>query len=658
MGNAHESVSAAVRSLPGIKELDPVVAERIGFERKFLQHIDWDRLEAYADAPSAIFVEMYEKPAARQQAEIDSFNSEEEHLIPEGMDFSKIDGLSDEGKDLLARIRPRSLVRLPVSLRTPFTVLILWLFLCSHQGAAKRIEGMTPVAILLIMSAIAKESANLASTNSSSRNRRSRFGPPPSASPPQARLLHSSSLNKPPTSTTSRSFSTSTLRPTASLLTHASPLCARRYATEAEVVEPEIILEDASEQKPERVELDPMPPAGVTQIRGWLTVHLKDVLETGRLADKLVEFGIEKSEAEALAQDFGREVLPELEEQSEDRWEALWNMESIQYDSLALEAQDRRTTGSNLPLVSIVHRLLAWSSSQSRFLRSPSSSNASPSSPSSPYLDAIDHLSRLAAIGDYRYPADRFPQARARQRTIHLHVGPTNSGKTYNAMVALVNSSRGTFAGPLRLLAHEIWERTNRGSVGGLKEGQGRACNLLTGEEVRIVSEDAPLSSATVEMVSRSSAELEVAVFDEIQMIADRDRGGGWTDALLCSGARNIHLCGEATVVGLVTRMMEELGDKVVVNNYQRLSGLKVAEKSLKGDWKGVEKGDCVIAWSRKQVFALKTQIEEATGLRCAVAYGALPPETRADQAKLFNDPESGYDVIIATDAIGMGLNL
>ena len=54
----------------------------------------------------------------------------------------------------------------------------------------------------------------------------------------------------------------------------------------------------------------------------------------------------------------------------------------------------------------------------------------------------------------------------------------------------------------------------------------------------------------------------------------------------------------------------------------------------------------------------LKLEVEDVTGLRCCLIYGSLPPETRTQQAALFNDPDSGYDVLVATDAIGMGLNL
>lgn len=271
-----------------------------------------------------------------------------------------------------------------------------------------------------------------------------------------------------------------------------------------------------------------------------------------------------------------------------------------------------------------------------------------------------------------------------------MHVGPTNSGKTHQALQALAAAKTGCYAGPLRLLAHEIWDRLNKGQIvpagvtldssaavddnGGMdlldggahtkppvltkehNERFARACNLITGEEQRIVAEDA-LISCTVEMLQFSRF-LDVAVVDEIQMIADPARGSSWTAAVLGLCAREIHLCGEETAVEVIKDLVEETGDELIVNRYQRLTPLRVANRSLNGDLKRIEKGDCVVSFSRSGIFALKKRIEDVTNLRCAVAYGRLPPEVRSEQAALFNDPNSGFDVLVGSDAIGMGLNL
>lgn len=71
-----------------------------------------------------------------------------------------------------------------------------------------------------------------------------------------------------------------------------------------------------------------------------------------------------------------------------------------------------------------------------------------------------------------------------------------------------------------------------------------------------------------------------------------------------------------------------------------------------------VRPGDCVVAFSRNDIFAIKREIEKHTGYKCCVIYGKLPSQIRTDQARLFNDPNSGYDILVASDAIGMGLNL
>ncbi|KAF8328837.1 P-loop containing nucleoside triphosphate hydrolase protein, partial [Cantharellus anzutake] len=253
-------------------------------------------------------------------------------------------------------------------------------------------------------------------------------------------------------------------------------------------------------------------------------------------------------------------------------------------------------------------------------------------------------------------PAEWFPRARSLKRTIHLHVGPTNSGKTYNALRALAGALTGVYAGPLRLLAHEVWERLNNGSITAPPKDAGRPCNLLTGEEHRIVDPAARLLSCTVEMLPRNAA-FDVAVIDEIQMIADPFRGSAWTYAVLGVCAKEVHLCGEDTAVDLIQRLAVDAGDDVVIHRYQRLTPL-VVSPSLHGDFSKVQKGDCVVAFSRNKIFQTKRKIEKETGLKCAVAYGRLPPEVRSEQAQHFNHLESVLDVMVASDAIGMGLNL
>lgn len=252
-------------------------------------------------------------------------------------------------------------------------------------------------------------------------------------------------------------------------------------------------------------------------------------------------------------------------------------------------------------------------------------------------------------LADLRFPIEWYPATRAMHREIHLHVGPTNSGKTYHALKRMEKAESGIYAGPLRLLAHEIYSRFT---------AKGIMCNLITGDEMLVSPEEAvPMTSCTVEMMSVNQ-KVEVAVIDEIQMIGDSYRGWAWTQALLGVQAKEVHLCGEARVVPLIRELAALMGDKLKIYEYQRLSPLRTMSSSLNGKLENLRKGDCVVAFSRLAIHMLKDEIEKKTKKRVAVIYGSLPPETRAQQARLFNEPDNEYDYLVASDAIGMGLNL
>jgi ATP-dependent RNA helicase SUPV3L1/SUV3 len=252
-------------------------------------------------------------------------------------------------------------------------------------------------------------------------------------------------------------------------------------------------------------------------------------------------------------------------------------------------------------------------------------------------------------VADLRYPAEWYPATREIPRTIHMHVGPTNSGKTYRALKRLEEVDSGIYLGPLRLLAHEVYTRLN---------AKGKPCALVTGEEQRMPEGSrANMFSCTVEMAPLNTR-FDVAVIDEIQMISHKERGWAWTQAFLGLQAKEIHLCGEARTVPLMRELCALVGDKVHVHEYERLSPLQVQPQSLRGDLKKLEKGDCIVAFTVVGIHALRREVEQKTGKKCAIVYGGLPPETRAQQARLFNDPDNDYDYLVASDAIGMGLNL
>jgi ATP-dependent RNA helicase SUPV3L1/SUV3 len=258
-------------------------------------------------------------------------------------------------------------------------------------------------------------------------------------------------------------------------------------------------------------------------------------------------------------------------------------------------------------------------------------------------------LQNQKEVADLRYPAEWYPATREVPRVVHMHVGPTNSGKTYHALQRLENAKSGIYLGPLRLLAHEVYTRLN---------AKNKACALVTGEEQRMPEGDVPpMYSCTVEMAPLNT-KFDVAVIDEIQMINHPERGWAWTQAFLGLQAREIHLCGEARTVNIMRELCALVGDEVHVHEYERLTPLQVQPRSLYGNLSKLEKGDCVVAFSVVGIHALRREIEKKTGKKCAIVYGSLPPETRAQQAKLFNDPDNEFDYLVASDAIGMGLNL
>ncbi|OXB63881.1 hypothetical protein ASZ78_004176 [Callipepla squamata] len=255
----------------------------------------------------------------------------------------------------------------------------------------------------------------------------------------------------------------------------------------------------------------------------------------------------------------------------------------------------------------------------------------------------------LRKISDLRLPPNWYPEARAIQRKIIFHAGPTNSGKTYHAIQRFLSAKSGVYCGPLKLLAHEIFQKSNAANV---------PCDLVTGEERVYANEDARQAShiaCTIEMCSTNTP-YEVAVIDEIQMIRDPARGWAWTRALLGLCAEEIHVCGEGAAVDLVTELMYTTGEEVEVRNYKRLTPLTVLDYALES-LDNLQPGDCIVCFSKNDIYSISRQIE-ARGLECAVIYGSLPPGTKLEQAKKFNDPNDPCKILVATDAIGMGLNL
>ncbi|XP_065071414.1 ATP-dependent RNA helicase SUPV3L1, mitochondrial-like [Rhopilema esculentum] len=256
----------------------------------------------------------------------------------------------------------------------------------------------------------------------------------------------------------------------------------------------------------------------------------------------------------------------------------------------------------------------------------------------------------LEAATDLRNIANWFTMARKIKRKIIFHAGPTNSGKTYHALRRFERSNTGIYGGPLRMLAAEVYTRTNTNGI---------LCDMLTGEQrLYATSEFQPSDhvSCTVEMYKIDN-EYDCAVIDEIQLLRDRERGWAWTNAFLGIQAKEVHVCGEPAAELALRSLVRATGDDLEIRRYQRLTPLHIQTKSV-GSLKAVRPGDCVVAFSRQKIFQIKDEIERKTKLKCSVIYGGLPPAIRLEQARKFNDPQFEECILVASDAIGMGLNL
>lgn len=240
-------------------------------------------------------------------------------------------------------------------------------------------------------------------------------------------------------------------------------------------------------------------------------------------------------------------------------------------------------------------------------------------------------------------PEMEFPKAREMKRHFILHIGPTNSGKTYHALERLKDASSGVYLGPLRLLALEVYER--------MKE-YGTPCTMLTGQEC-IEEPDSRITASTIEMLDIDK-EYEIAVIDEVQMVADELRGHSWTRAILGVRAKEIHLCMSPAAEEVVKHLIELGNGTCEVCRYERKTPLELEEKPITFP-DDVQEGDALIVFSKKAVLNVAGRLE-SQGIAASVIYGSLPPEIRRRQMHLFNSGKT--KVVVSTDAIGMGLNL
>jgi ATP-dependent RNA helicase SUPV3L1/SUV3 len=248
------------------------------------------------------------------------------------------------------------------------------------------------------------------------------------------------------------------------------------------------------------------------------------------------------------------------------------------------------------------------------------------------------HALLARTIRDFK---NLFPQARAMKRKLILHIGPTNSGKTYEAMQKLQDADTGYYLAPLRLLALEGYET--------LKE-QGLDASLITGEE-QIINDDATHISSTIEMLN-FEVDVDVCVIDEVQMIDDRDRGWAWANAIIGVAASEVIMTGSPNSKDAIVALAKYLGEELEIVEFERKNPLTLLNEPTKVE--DVKANTAIIAFSRKDVLRLKQKFSQHFSV--SVVYGNLSPEVRREEARRFRAGET--QILVATDAIAMGMNL
>lgn len=227
-----------------------------------------------------------------------------------------------------------------------------------------------------------------------------------------------------------------------------------------------------------------------------------------------------------------------------------------------------------------------------------------------------------------------------RSRNVTAVLGPTNTGKTHLAIERMLGHESGMIGLPLRLLAREVYDRIVQ------KVGAGNVA-LITGEE-KIKPDSARYWVCTVEAMPRDVT-VDFLAVDEIQLAADFERGHVFTDRLLHARGRQ-----ETLLLGAAT-MRDAISDLVPGANFisrPRLSKLTYAgQKKLTR----LPKRSAIVAFSTAEVYAVADLIRKQQG-GAAVVVGALSPRTRNAQVALYQSGDVDY--LVATDAIGMGLNL
>ena len=219
-------------------------------------------------------------------------------------------------------------------------------------------------------------------------------------------------------------------------------------------------------------------------------------------------------------------------------------------------------------------------------------------------------------------------------------LGPTNTGKTFYAIETMLSFDSGMIGFPLRLLAREVYDKI-------IKKIDPKKVALITGEE-KIIPLSAKYYLCTVESMPINK-NLDFVGVDEIQMCSDHERGHIFTNRLL-------NLRGEKTTMFMGSNSMKNIINKldgdIEYINKERLSKLTYSGyKKISR----IERKTAIIAFSAEEVYAIAELIRRQKG-GAAIVMGSLSPKTRNAQVELYQSGDVDY--LVATDAIGMGINM
>ena len=219
-------------------------------------------------------------------------------------------------------------------------------------------------------------------------------------------------------------------------------------------------------------------------------------------------------------------------------------------------------------------------------------------------------------------------------------LGPTNTGKTHLAIETMLSFDSGMIGFPLRLLAREVYDKV-------IKQVSLDKVALITGEE-KIIPSNSKYFLCTVESMPIDK-QLDFVGIDEIQMCADHERGHIFTDRLLnMRGNKLTMLMGSNTIKNIISN----LDDDIEFINRNRLSKLSYSgHKKISR----INRKTAIIAFSTEEVYAIAELIRRQKG-GAAIVMGSLSPKTRNAQVELYQSGD--VDFLVATDAIGMGINM